>query len=158
MTVLPDQPPQIEPDASIHLLTGPPTAVEYGTHTFARDIARHVHTLLGGTISRLAVRENPWDRRPCPRASAYELTFTDRHHVPHTARVTAYDAARPLSGTLTEYALILDDTPIAFERESYQNIPWQLARAIWIAAMDQRIVAERAAEHSRGSLPHTGRS
>jgi hypothetical protein len=137
--------PDIEPDASLHVITGPPTPTEYGTHTFARQIAAGLQTLLGGTISRLAVRENRWDRRPCAHAWAYELTLTDRHRVAHAVRIIAYEATRPLGATRTEYALTLDDQPVDFDQEGYQGVPWQLARAVWIAAMDRRVAADRAA-------------
>ena len=124
-----DDIPVPEPDASLRAVTAEPRVGEFGVDTFVREIASYVSRLMDEPVADLVVRENPWDRRPCPTATFYDMTVAG-----HRIRITSYEASR---GAMITYAITLDDQRIEFTREPVDLMSWQLARAIWFAHLDR---------------------
>jgi hypothetical protein len=134
--------PALEADAHVeHVPTQPQSTFEYGSWTFTRDLAHHIGRLLHLPVGQMLIRSNPWDRRPCPKVSVYDLTFGE-----HRILITNYETTHPLiRGPIDTYAILVDDQPVPFERTTYADpLEWQLARTIWIAVTDRQIAAERA--------------
>jgi hypothetical protein len=124
--------PAPEPDASCRPITSRPQLGEYGFDAVGRQIAEHLSRLLNAPVIDLVARENPWDRRDCPRASFWEMGCAG-----HRIRITSYDTRHPLRrGSYTAHAITLDNQPVEFQRLFNDSIAWQLAEAIWSAHLD----------------------
>lgn len=121
-----------EPDASCQKITDVPLVGELGAHAFGRDIAMHVARLLRGPVTAMTFRENPWDRRPCPKAWFYEFDVAD-HRVEIACRETHHPLRRD---SFTRYTLSLDGRPVPYQPNPYEAPAWQIAREIWIAWLD----------------------
>ncbi|MFG1926838.1 hypothetical protein [Cryptosporangium sp. NPDC048952] len=136
MTVIPA--PELEPDATVHEITGDPQPGEPGSWKFARDIAFVLVLILPCRVTRLTERENPYDRRPCPRIWAYDAEFICGRDHQHATRATLFDVYDPLvNTTMPGYGLSLDHRPVTFDPTSHHQLPWQIARAIRTAVIHQ---------------------
>jgi hypothetical protein len=123
--------PAPEPDAFRTEIPLEPEPGECGINTFCRQIGAHLARLLHGPVTSLIYRENPWDRRTCPRA-----WFLNPHVADHLIHIAAYPTQRPLQHTAsTTHALTLDGQPVAFERNYSESLTWQITRTIWAASI-----------------------
>ena len=124
--------PTIEADARADEIPLAPRPGELGAHEYGRRIALWLARLFDAPIQSVTYRENPWDRRACPRAQTYEIRIKG-----HLVLVTSYDApTRDGHGTTTAHAVHVDGQRVPFTpRPGAANVPWQLASAAWHGAV-----------------------
>lgn len=125
--------PVPEPDSYRLDIPTQPRAGETGAECFVREIAMELSYRLPPPVTAMLYRENPWDRRPCPQASFYDITISG-----HQIHIAAYQARHPRDHlTHSRYAITLDGHPVPFERAPIDPLPRQMAYAIWSAHLDQ---------------------
>jgi len=124
--------PTIEADARTADVPLTPRPGELGAHEYGRGIALWLSRLFDAPVQSLTYRENPWDRRSCPRAQSYEIGIKG-----HLILVTSYDVpTRDGAGTTTAHAVHVDGQRVPFTpRPGAANVPWQLASAAWHGAV-----------------------
>jgi hypothetical protein len=123
--------PVLEPDAPTYDVPAQPRPGEPGAIEFARDISRWLVRLFDQPVEGITYRENPWDRRPCPRASQVEIAVAG-----HEIALVSYESR---DSDLTQYAVSVDGRPVSFAfRRSMRNLPWRLAVTAWRATCAQR--------------------
>ncbi|GLY33420.1 hypothetical protein [Kineosporia sp. NBRC 101731] len=124
--------PVPEPDASHTTIPlEPADDLECGAHSFARDIAAHLHRLIREPVTGISYRLNPWHRRLCPAAS-----FTDITIAGHQVRITAWTSYANRHYDDTTYAITLDGQALPFRRLPVDDLAAQLARTIWLHHLD----------------------
>lgn len=128
MSLLDYEPPAIEPDAEAVQIDTVSAELEYGSHTFGRELTTFCGQLLHEQITPPIYRCNPSDHRACPYAMSYEFTAAG-----HRVRVVAFEDPRGLPA----YAIWLGAERVDFELPRFGEYAWQVALGIWTAIRDR---------------------
>ncbi|WP_306211084.1 hypothetical protein [Actinoplanes sp. RD1] len=128
MSLIDYEPPAIEPDAEPVQIDTVSADLEYGSHTFGRQLTTFLGQLLHEQITPPVYRRNPSDRRACPYAMSYEFTAAG-----HRVRVVAFEDPRGLPA----YAIWLGGERVDFELPRFGEYAWQVALGVWTAIRDR---------------------